>query len=698
MPNRKRVARKKRPEHKLMRSKRNAIAKPKVPLIIPTLTPSAHPDPLAETKVNRGRNYWGSREYKMQKPAQDREDSPTKVSQDNSYLEPKAESELKPEKKNVPKEVKPSMPPGAVATFGTGGRSLTNPRSPLRPAPLHTAPGAEGTMLPNRVQDSLRAAFVKASDGKDTATLQDIAQCVGESKELQSWPCLLMADWAKNLQLCINSAATAAQMETNDDPVLVTFDRLLSLFCERCRGDDENDGGILLRLSRAEADLVHELVEDLPKDKDQCVLVENLRSAFSTREGAMTVLTGGKQARGSGQQLFEALDTLGMQRIHVKDLMWWFASTNSAQTPNTVAEIDSKEGKATADPTPSKPPAPVVSMGRLRNLLINKWDTIVASWRILDKNNDRRMTFAEFQWGLDQSQLNWIDPNTRRLLFRKADADGNGVLSFTEFKTAFSTWLHRGDAASGKPNQQTTPREKYEDVKGQDAENWKPSESDVTPLEIQQKILDQWETLRTAWRVMDNDNDNTINLKEFKRGIRQRGLDEKHVPDTMCRKMWDSMDFDLAQDVNFKEFKMAFEKLVHGPNTSSNPAKRSKDADDSGDPKLSASMAFRKNTPFMESPVSGGGWDLGSAADGDGDTVGMVDAATNTNSYLSQDKVLEVGATTSPETDRKKKSRPRPQPDAKCATATAQEAALDFIRSNTKIIAQSVKDQPPSAS
>mmetsp|Transcript_11504 Transcript_11504/g.23173 ORF Transcript_11504/g.23173 Transcript_11504/m.23173 type:complete len:1339 (+) Transcript_11504:3-4019(+) len=83
----------------------------------------------------------------------------------------------------------------------------------------------------------------------------------------------------------------------------------------------------------------------------------------------------------------------------------------------------------------------LLSYERLRQLFLNKWDTLIAAWRVLDRNSDGVLTREEFKWGLKQSGLGWIDEKTRELLFSKADTDSSGRVTYKEFKAGFGEWL-----------------------------------------------------------------------------------------------------------------------------------------------------------------------------------------------------------------------------------------------------------------
>jgi len=77
----------------------------------------------------------------------------------------------------------------------------------------------------------------------------------------------------------------------------------------------------------------------------------------------------------------------------------------------------------------------------LRDYLLNKWELNIAAWRVFDRNNDGQLTREEFDWGLKQTNLDWISKKSRDALFRGADTDGSGTISYKEFKNEFKQWL-----------------------------------------------------------------------------------------------------------------------------------------------------------------------------------------------------------------------------------------------------------------
>lgn len=122
-------------------------------------------------------------------------------------------------------------------------------------------------MLPKRVQKVLRKVFEDAAKDEGGATLETLVKSVAAFRDLKSMPCLLIGDWATNLQLYLSAVSS-----TKPSELKLSFEDLLSLFTERCMDEKEVGNGVLLHLSRPQAGQIHRIFEYLGKNEDGEVL------------------------------------------------------------------------------------------------------------------------------------------------------------------------------------------------------------------------------------------------------------------------------------------------------------------------------------------------------------------------------------------------------------------------------------------
>mmetsp|Transcript_27394 Transcript_27394/g.37938 ORF Transcript_27394/g.37938 Transcript_27394/m.37938 type:complete len:420 (+) Transcript_27394:1-1260(+) len=274
--------------------------------------------------------------------------------------------------------------------------------------------------------------------------------------------------------------------------------------------------------------------------------------------------------------------------------------------------------------------------------------------------------------------------------------------------------------------------------------------------EIKTMVMERWSTLIAAWRVMDKDNNNVMTFGEFCRGLRASGISEALFPVALAKSLWKQMDLDTSGDINFKEFKKTFSTLLrdhrgdairdkqgellssssalkgNGSISSDNIAKYAAvaanrttgAADEANDSKHEAALNNdnTENAYMRRNLQESAGFNIGSRppsafkrgednrSSGDwlyDDTVGMVDAATNTNSYLSHSvRSMQIQqtrgsqeASEEPLTESSSSSpygvlppRNSQRPDG----SAAQQHALSYIRSNASSIVQNVFKDPRS--
>jgi len=92
-----------------------------------------------------------------------------------------------------------------------------------------------------------------------------------------------------------------------------------------------------------------------------------------------------------------------------------------------------------------------MSQNELRDLFKKKWDTLITVWRVLDRDSDGLVGINEWKIGLQQSDLGWLSDEAQVKLFRKADQDRNGKVTFKEFKAGFTSWLNGDDLDLSSP-------------------------------------------------------------------------------------------------------------------------------------------------------------------------------------------------------------------------------------------------------
>jgi len=106
-----------------------------------------------------------------------------------------------------------------------------------------------------------------------------------------------------------------------------------------------------------------------------------------------------------------------------------------------------KEGLLESSASP-----PRINEKVLREMFHKRWETMTTAWRVLDTNNDGKMSLEEFRWGLEQSGFGFVNEETQRELFKKADVDHSGFVTFKEFKCGFEQWLKGGESKDDNDN------------------------------------------------------------------------------------------------------------------------------------------------------------------------------------------------------------------------------------------------------
>ena len=69
------------------------------------------------------------------------------------------------------------------------------------------------------------------------------------------------------------------------------------------------------------------------------------------------------------------------------------------------------------------------------------------------------------------------------------------------------------------------------------------------------QVMDAWQTLIAAWRVMDKDNNGSVTEKEFAWGLKESGVS---LPAQWVRGMWNLLDKDGSGDADYKEMRGMF--------------------------------------------------------------------------------------------------------------------------------------------
>ncbi len=78
--------------------------------------------------------------------------------------------------------------------------------------------------------------------------------------------------------------------------------------------------------------------------------------------------------------------------------------------------------------------------------------------------------------------------------------------------------------------------------------------------QVKEAVLDKWDLLITAWKVMDTDRDRSITPDEFARGLRASGLG--WLDRSTVDRIWASIDLNDDKCVNFREFKRSFSRWL----------------------------------------------------------------------------------------------------------------------------------------
>mmetsp|Transcript_14782 Transcript_14782/g.29963 ORF Transcript_14782/g.29963 Transcript_14782/m.29963 type:complete len:238 (-) Transcript_14782:141-854(-) len=79
-------------------------------------------------------------------------------------------------------------------------------------------------------------------------------------------------------------------------------------------------------------------------------------------------------------------------------------------------------------------------------------------------------------------------------------------------------------------------------------------------LQVQRAILEQWDLLSTAWKVLDRNGDNRITREEFEDGLNRSGLewiDKAHRDE-----IWSRADLDHNKSLDFRELKILFNRWI----------------------------------------------------------------------------------------------------------------------------------------
>jgi len=391
-------------------------------------------------RVDRGRGYWASREL------------PNKVSNGYRSTSGSVGAGKSGQSRRLGGGHWGSGQAGAqqvsnpIVTLGSGGRGGTVPS-----APSHAEVEGLRYLLPLRVIRALERAFEKASAGGNIATLDQVGRWI-DPITLRSWPCVLTGNWASSLNSVFLSLRNSRHFPKGAGGVTISLQDLLGFFSGTYRGDTSPSPRIRLRVTRAEGYAIQKLFHSLPKDEEQRVNVASLRAAMGKRDDLLPLIIQPADMGGNIGHLFEALDNLRFKMIGLEDLMWWFVdpkfltSSSPNHNPNPPKTSLDCERKTRFESMAKRDNALAADIeSRLKQRLLEKWDTLITAWRILDKDNKGHITLPEFAWGLTQSGFGWVHPDTIAGLFHNANTTGNDQrLTFKEFKAAFASYL-RGD-------------------------------------------------------------------------------------------------------------------------------------------------------------------------------------------------------------------------------------------------------------
>lgn len=202
--------------------------------------------------------------------------------------------------------------------------------------------------------------------------------------------------------------------------------------------------------------------------------------------------------------------------------------------------------------------------------LANRFSAVRKAWRTFDADHSGALSKSELKRSLASCGIG-VDDATMDSVYRELDKDDDARITYAEFNKLVGSAIHgvmEGDAGimhvpdakelhAAKLASQAAVRA-MNDVNQMAAVKYTNVED--AKRSLRNKFANKFSQVRTAWRIADKDKSNQVSVTELRRALVENGIDL--APGDM-QLLFDSIDADGSGTIGYEEFRKVVGPAIH---------------------------------------------------------------------------------------------------------------------------------------